>query len=364
LLLRAGAAAVQHLLRMAEFAAGLVIVLLTWADVFSTVVLPLHVQSGLAIGARLRRRIHPLWTRLAQRAGDERRHRLLSGFAGGLLLVTFMAWMLLSLAGFTLMTRGLSGSFKPQVRDMSDALATAGSAMVTLSTNDHAVNALSSMLAFFAAVSGLGVITLTLTYILQVQSGLTQRDSMVQTLPSRAGSPPSGIVLLETMGKLDLTDKLAVVFHDWEQWCAGLLNSHTSHPVLVLFRSPDPRTDWLTALGAVLDAAALAKVGLKDGPQQAQFFLSMGVRTVTALCEIFDLQDVPDTPLEPRDIHRAVERLRRAGLELSPDPGLADRLNAERATYAGHIAALSKQFGVQNPPWLGPEQADELVTTE
>lgn len=346
-----------------EFAAGLAIVLLTWIDVFGTVVVPLRITSGLAIGARLRRLLHPTWTRVAGRAEDRRRHKLLSGFAALLLMITFVSWMLLLLAGYVLIGHAMSGSFSPRLKDFDDAIATISSAMVTLGTNNHAVDGAAGMLVFFASLSGLGVVTLTLTYILQVQSGLTQRDSMVQTLPSRAGSPPSGIVLLETMAKLELTDKLAILFHDWEQWCAGLLNSHSTHPVLALFRSPDPNNDWLTALGAMLDAAALANIGLKDGPKQAQFFLNMGARTCRALCDMFGVDAVPDTTLKAADVRRAVARLRRAGMDLSADRDLTDQLNRERAAYAGHIAALAERFGVHNPPWLGPPEADELVTT-
>src|SRR5207244_13198099 len=54
-------------------------------------------------------------------------------------------------------------------------------------------------------------------------------------------------------------DHLTDMWEAWEVWFAELEESHTSLPAVVFFRSPQPEHSWITAAGAVLDAAALAQ---------------------------------------------------------------------------------------------------------
>ena len=64
---------------------------------------------------------------------------------------------------------------------------------------------------------------------------------------------------------------LREVWANWETWFADIEESHTSLPALVFFRSPQADRSWITAAGAVLDAAslALAVVDIPDEPQAA-----------------------------------------------------------------------------------------------
>jgi hypothetical protein len=65
--------------------------------------------------------------------------------------------------------------------------------------------------------------------------------------------------------------QLSEVWRTWESWFADIEESHTSLPALVFFRSPHPDHSWVTAAGAVLDAAALmqSSVDFHDDPQAA-----------------------------------------------------------------------------------------------
>ena len=47
------------------------------------------------------------------------------------------------------------------------------------------------------------------------------------------------------------------LYADWEQWAAEVTESHTTYPVLLLFRSPEPWLNWIVGLLAVLDAGAM-----------------------------------------------------------------------------------------------------------
>ena len=64
---------------------------------------------------------------------------------------------------------------------------------------------------------------------------------------------------------------------DWERWAAAVAESHTNYPSLMWFRSPVPWRSWLTALTAMLDAAALHDaINPGSAPRQARTCLQMG----------------------------------------------------------------------------------------
>ena len=45
------------------------------------------------------------------------------------------------------------------------------------------------------------------------------------------------------------------MFREWERWCAEVFDTHSSLPMLVLWRSKHRGHSWITALGVVTDAA-------------------------------------------------------------------------------------------------------------
>ena len=77
-------------------------------------------------------------------------------------------------------------------------------------------------------------------------------------LASRAGEPSWGPEILIRHQLVGIVDSLPDFYGQWEQWSAELSESHTTYPVLLLFRSPDPWSSWVIALLSVLDAELTA----------------------------------------------------------------------------------------------------------
>jgi hypothetical protein len=50
--------------------------------------------------------------------------------------------------------------------------------------------------------------------------------------------------VLASIGAVALLAQLLAWLFLWEQWAAELCESHTTYPVLLLFRSPDPWWSW------------------------------------------------------------------------------------------------------------------------
>ena len=76
---------------------------------------------------------------------------------------------------------------------------------------------------------------------------------------SRVGPvvPAWGPELLARHQLVGITDTLPDLYAEWEEWAADVAETHTTYPVLLLFRSPEPWYSWLLGLIAVLDAAAM-----------------------------------------------------------------------------------------------------------
>jgi len=57
-----------------------------------------------------------------------------------------------------------------------------------------------------------------------------------------------GPELLARHQLVGIIDTLPQFYSEWEQWSAELAESHTTYPVMLLFRSPDPWFSWLVGL--------------------------------------------------------------------------------------------------------------------
>ena len=86
-------------------------------------------------------------------------------------------------------------------------------------------------------------------------------------------------------------------------WSADVSESHTTYPILLLFRSPEAWLSWLTGLLAVLDAAAMhLALDPDSAPSQARLCLRMGFtllqRIATSLGWKVDVDPDPEGPIE------------------------------------------------------------------
>jgi hypothetical protein len=84
----------------------------------------------------------------------------------------------------------------------------------------------------------------------------------------QAGEPPSGVALLLRFHEITGFHELETQV--WQPWMTGFIEleeSHTSLAALPFFRSPRPARNWVTAAGAILDAASL-RASTVDAPRE------------------------------------------------------------------------------------------------
>src|SRR2546422_654020 len=93
---------------------------------------------------------------------------------------------------------------------------------------------------------------------------LLRSSSYLLSGPYSLGSPSSATELLRRSYRDRKMDELVQFMREWERWCAELLESHLSYPVLTYYRSQHERQSWLAAVTTILDTCALLIVGFED----------------------------------------------------------------------------------------------------
>jgi hypothetical protein len=111
------------------------------------------------------------------------------------------------------------------------------------------------------------VVGLQVGYLPTLYAAYNRREVEVTSLEARAGNPAWGPEILARHTSVGTLDNLGTLYERWERWAADVSESHTNYPVLVRFRSPDPRRDWLVALLAVADSAAMHLALSPSSPQ-------------------------------------------------------------------------------------------------
>ena len=339
-------------IRSVELVLGLAIVLVALHDAFTTVVVPGRSQSWLRAALRMRQLSAPVWLKVIRRRKGRSR-RLPNAFAPFLLVSATLTWVGLLFLGFGLMAHGLRTFYRPVIGTFLEALYVAGSAVVTLGMSETDALGPARWLTLGAGLSGLGVITAAVTFILSVQSALHQRETGVLALASVAGAPATGIAILESYALIGCRDELPEFFRFWRLWCAAVLHSHVAYPILAYFGSVDPESEWTCALTAVLDAATILECLTEDelkGP--AMLLHRAGSRTAAHIASVYQLSPKPQE-IDPDTIDVLCGRLRAVGYPaVAPSHHAQARFAALRADYAGRLAALAEHMGADLTPLL------------
>ncbi|TGV70331.1 hypothetical protein EN792_064600 [Mesorhizobium sp. M00.F.Ca.ET.149.01.1.1] len=202
-----------------------------------------------------------------------------------------------------------------------------------------------------AGFCGLSVMTMAVTYLLQVQTSIGRRDSGILKITTASGDPPSAVALLERYASLGCKDELEQVLVKGRDWCAEVLQSHAAHPFLIYFRSLETVAGWPATLAALLDLAAIIEA--IDEPKlrgKAILLREEGTHLADQLSKLLRL-DI-DHPEPDREVlQQVLERAARAGYGTPKPPGL-ERLASLRGRYSPTVEALSRHLGSPPAPLL------------
>lgn len=142
-------------------------------------------------------------------------------------------------------------------------------------------------------------------------------------------------------------------------WFADIEESHTSQGSLPFFRSPQPNRHWLTASGAVMDAAALHLSAVESAPvPNAALCIRAGSLALRRIADFFGVPHDPDpAPTDPISITReefdaACQEMAAAGVVLRADLDQAWRdYSGWRVNYDTVLVTLAGFFMAPYAPW-------------
>jgi hypothetical protein len=334
------------------FAAGALLVVGTLLSAVRTVVLPRAAAVRLTRMVFVAvRRVFEWWARRCQTY--ERQDAVLAHFAPVALLLLPVVWLSIVLVAGTAMFWGLGQ------RPLDDAFITSGSSLLTLgfataSDVPHAI------VAFLEGMVGLILLALLISYLPTMYSSFSRREAQVALLAVRAGSPPTGVDLVQRLWTIGLTDGLHELWTGWEQWFAELDETHTSAPSLVFFRSTRPERSWITAAGAVLDGASLflSSVRVEDPMPEAALCIRSGYLALRSVADFFGIPYDPDptygdrVSIERSEFDAAYERMAAAGLPLKPDREQAwHDFAGWRVNYDAVLLGIAGLIHAPTAPW-------------
>src|SRR5437870_5689779 len=196
--------------RWMTFAAGALVVYATLGSAVRTVILPRGVPARLARVVFVRMR-DLFRLRAGPSATYEKRDRVMAMYAPVSLLVLLAVWVLLVMGSYTAMFWGLGG------RSFRTAFSLSGSSIFTLGFAAP-VDIPARALAFSEAAIGLVLLAMLITYLPSIYGAFSRREAAVTALEVRAGSPPSGVEMIERYWVLGRIDRLNDVWMQWETW--------------------------------------------------------------------------------------------------------------------------------------------------
>ncbi|HYK96878.1 MAG TPA: potassium channel family protein [Candidatus Acidoferrales bacterium] len=338
-------------------AVGVVVVASTLIDIFQTVILPRPIiGSRVGLSRWLVQLTWGVWRWYCLRLGPTPRERRLALYAPSVLILMLAVWIFGLMLGYGLVLYAVRDETHPGLPDVWTAIYFAATSLLTIGFGDVvATSWLARAVAIIAAATGLVVVALTITFVFSLYAFFQRRELLVTTLDERAGgAPPSGVALLETHGTLDMTGDLARVFSDWEVWAAEVLDSHLAYPLLGFFRSSHDNESWVSALGAMLDAATLCETVVEDvarGP--AAMVRRAGSHLVEDVTAYFRMPHEHGVGVERDEFDAARERLRAAGYRLRDPERAWIEFSELRANYAGDLNSMARFWAVPPAQWIG-----------
>jgi hypothetical protein len=339
------------------FAVGLLIVCLTAAQVLLTMVLPRRPAGVERQTIFVNRSVRLVFVGLSRLAKTyEGKDAILAPTAPVALIVQLLFWGASLVVGFGLM-------LMPTVHSISEALLQALTALFTVGAV-HIGGPADTGIDIAVGAIWVVIVALQIAYLPALYGAFSRREGLVSLLESRAGTPAWGPELLARHQLVGITDTLPDLYATWEEWAADVAESHTTYPILLLFRSPEPWFSWLLGLLAVLDGAAMhLALAPSTASSRARLCLRMGFtlvqRIAVTLGWTVDPDPNPEGPIQLtfEEFADAVLMLERVGFptERTAEEAWPD-FRGWRVNYESIAYRLADRLTAPPTPWSGPRR--------
>lgn len=287
-------------------------------------------------GPVTRRLTHALWT-LGLMA---RRPRLLRTLGPALLLLIIATWLLGLWTGWAMV---FSAGPEAVVATTSGRVATGweriyftGYTLFTLGNGEfRPAGSVWQLLAVLALINGLGLATLSITYVIPVTSAALERRQLAGTIAALGDGPDTALIRAwDGEGFGVLGQRLMVL----EPALALLTQRHLGYPVLHFFHSTDRRTAAAPTIAVLDEMVTLLQFGVAA---EARLPASTTAPLRAVLTQFLDtLRSAFITPADELPPIPSLDRLRAAGIPTVDDEAFAAHLvdiNERRRLLAGLV---------------------------
>jgi hypothetical protein len=336
------------------FVVGLAIVLLTSASVLFTIVLPREPRGSQRLSLWVLRLVRLAFVGMSRMARSyERKDAVLAATAPVALVAQLLFWAGLYILGYALIVTATTHDFGSSIVQSAESVFTVG----TIDTAGDRRAAID----IAAGATWVVIVALQIAYLPALYATYNRRESLVAMLESRAGLPAWGPELLARHQLVGIIDTLPDFYSSWEQWSADVAESHTTYPVMRLFRSPEPWYSWLIGLLAVLDGAAMhLAVSPTTASSQARLCLRMGFTAFNRIAAtsgfVVESDPNPEGPivLTFEEFDQAVGMLRDVGFPMEHGAEEAwPNFRGWRVNYEPAAYYLADRFTAPPAPWSG-----------
>jgi len=341
------------------FIAGVATFAIVLWDAFEAIILPRRVTRRFRLTRLFYRTTWKMWRFLMCLIPQRKTREALLGFYGpSSLLVLVGVWAVGLVLGFGLMQYGAGSAVlaSGQPPGLATDMYLSGTTFFTLGLGDVVPRSgLARGLVVAEAGFGFGFLAAVIGYLPFIYGSFSKREVNISLLDSRAGTPPTAGELLRRHSYEHGQEALHELLQAWELWCAELMESHLSYPVLAYFRSQHDNQSWIAALTAILDTCALVKTGVEDAcERQAELTFAIARHAVVDLSQVFATppSPMPYDRLPAKELRQLRDTLAQHGMKLADGPEADAKLAVFRKMYEPYVYALASYLNQTLPPWI------------
>ena len=371
-------------LRWIEPILGVPLMLVVIADVFLTV---LYARMGTyVLSERLGR---GLWLafRGVSKLAPSRRDRVLA-YAGPVIVLAVLAvWVVLLMLGAALVIHphlgtAVTSSSGPTKTDFITAFYAAGNSITLVGAGGFSPQT-PAFKAFYIVNSfvGMTMISLTLTYLMQIYNALQRRNALALSVHGMSGDTGDAADLIGAVGPQGNFSNGYTHLAQLASETRAVKEAHHFYPVLVHFRFNEPYYTLSRLTTVMLDAVTLIKSGLDD-EEYASLKESAAVngmwrgamRLLTSVDDALLPRGLRNAPAGEPDAatldrwrtryHAGLQRLRQAGLKTIADERQGFEIYVSLRVKWDRLVALFAQFTAVDAHNADPVGTDPQSATD
>ncbi len=210
------------------------------------------------------------WRGMAKRIEDEDdRESFLSIYGPLSLLMLLVFWAGMQVVGWGLVWWGMRNGI-PTLESLLESVYYSGVAFFTIGFGDVVpIASAPRILVVVEGFFGVATMALLIGFLPTLFAAYSTREELVSTLDDLTGDRVTPLGMLDAYTRDGDARELYSQFERWEEWTASVLESHSSYPMLMMFRSKQSGQSWIAAMVIVTETAALC-ISIIDEPPDAR----------------------------------------------------------------------------------------------